>query len=197
VGARSMRHRWRLWVVMPVVLYSCMAPRSPVPGRADQASLPWDAQAKTTVNAPTAGSLAYLDFTNGFRDLTFGDAPTPDMQLAEQRGETTLYRRPGDDLTLGRAGLYDLAYVFYTGRLLAILLKAIGHQPTQTLLKELQDTYGKGDRADPSRERYVWQGTRVLVVYDHRPLTDEALVVWQSLPLQQERDADKRGTPNK
>jgi hypothetical protein len=115
------------------------------------------------------------------------------MQLTERKGDTTLYRRPRDKLTFGGAGLRDLAYVFYKGQLLAVLLKTAGLQQTQMLREQLQDTYGAGVRADPSRQRYIWHGMRVLVVYDQRPHTDEALVVWQSLPLQHERHADQQG----
>ena len=46
---------------------------------------------------------------------------------------------------------------------MAVLLKTAGLQQTQTLLEQLQDTYGAGARADPSRERYIWHGIRVVV----------------------------------
>ncbi len=72
--------------------------------------------------------------------------------------------------------------MFSKGQLLAVLLKTAGLQHTQRRREQLQDTYGAGARADPSRQRYIWPGMRVLVVDDQRPHTDEALVVWQSLP---------------
>ena len=65
---------------------------------------------------------------------------------------------------------------------MAVLLKTVGLQHTQRRREQLQDTDGAGARADPSRLRYIWPGMRVLVVDDQRPHTDEALVVWQSLP---------------
>ena len=74
------------------------------PPRAEP-SQTWDAPP----GAPRPGSLAYRDVTNGFRDLTFGDEPTPDMRRTERTGDTTLYRRPWDELTWGGAGLRDLA----------------------------------------------------------------------------------------
>jgi hypothetical protein len=83
--------------------------------------------------------------------------------------------------------------VFYTGQLLAVLLKTAGLQHTQRRREQRQDTYGAGARADPSRQRYIWHGMRVLVVDDQRPHTDAALVVWQRLPLQHERHADQQG----
>ena len=189
-----MRRRYLHWIVMAVLLGGCVAPRPP--GLSSTAQPPRAEPSQTRdapPGAPLPGLLAYLDFTNGFRDLTFGDEPTPDMQLTERKGDTTLYRRPRDELTFGGAGLRDLAYVFYKGQLLAVLLKTAGLQQTQMLREQLQDTYGAGVRADPSRQRYIWHGMRVLVVYDQRPHTDEALVVWQSLPLQHERHADQQG----
>jgi hypothetical protein len=103
-----MRRRYLRWIVMAVLLGGCVAPRPPglsstaQPPRAEP-SQTWDAPP----SAPLPGSLAYLDFTNGFRDLTFGDEPTPDMQLTERKGDTTLYpsQRPcarcGSHLPLG------------------------------------------------------------------------------------------------
>ena len=100
-----MRRRYRHWMVMAILLGGGVAPRPPglsstaQPPRAEP-SQPWDAPP----GAPCPGSLADLDVTNGFRDLTFGDEPTPDRQRTERTGDTTLYRRPRDELTWGGGG---------------------------------------------------------------------------------------------
>ena len=100
-----MRRRYRHWMVMAILLGGGVAPRPPglsspaQPPRAEP-SQPWDAPP----GAPCPGSLADRDVTNGFRDLTFGDEPTPDRQRTERTGDTTLYRRPRDELTWGGGG---------------------------------------------------------------------------------------------
>jgi hypothetical protein len=65
---------------------------------------------------PSPGSVAYLDFKNGFRDLKFGDPPTENMVIVEDAGESKYYRRTGDDLTIGGARLSSLDYGFYKNR---------------------------------------------------------------------------------
>jgi hypothetical protein len=103
-----MRRRYLHWIVMAVLLGGCVAPR---PLGLSSTAQPPRAEPSQTGDAPPGaplpGSLAYLDFTNGFRDLTFGDEPMPDMQLTERKGDTTLYRRPRDELTFGGASLRD------------------------------------------------------------------------------------------
>jgi hypothetical protein len=62
---------------------------------------------------PSPGSLAYLDFRNGFRDLKFGDPPTQDMRAFEESGDTKFYRRSSDDLIIGNAKIKEISYGFY------------------------------------------------------------------------------------
>ena len=80
-------------------------PANPAPGPASSVPQPRE---------PVPGTLSYLDFKNGFRDLKFGNPPTPDMHLVEDSGNLKFYRRTDDDLTIGGAQVHQINYGFYT-----------------------------------------------------------------------------------
>jgi hypothetical protein len=146
---------------------------------------------------PALGSLAYLDFKNGFRDLQFGDLPSPDMRLIEDHGDTTYYTRPRDDLMIGQSQLSWVAYGFYRGRLYTVLLSTVGLTNSRALLEVLRQAYGRGTRPNPFMERYYWNSTHVVLSYDENPLSHDATVVFSSVPLESQKAADEKAKARK
>jgi hypothetical protein len=138
------------------------------------------------------GSLAYLDAKNGFRDLTFGDPPTPDMQLTEESGDFRTYVRATDDLTIGEAHLQFIAYRFYKNRFGAAVVGTKGYANSVALLEVLRQAYGQGDQPNQFLHQYFWHGSRVWVSYDRKLIGDETIAVWRSLPLYRERQAEEK-----
>jgi hypothetical protein len=131
-----------------------------------------------------------VDIKNGFRDLTFGQAPTPDMVLKEE-GDLTFYVRPHDDLTMGNAHLDKLAYGFYHNRLDLVLLFTKGLSNSRALLDVLRQAYGSGRRPNQFMERYLWETSQVSIFYDENGLTHDAQVILESVPIAHERAADR------
>jgi hypothetical protein len=146
---------------------------------------------------PSPGSLAYLDFRNGFRDLKFGDPPAADMRLVEDHGETTYYTRPGDDLRIGNSQLNRIAYGFYRGRFYTALLSTEGLTNSRALLEVLRQAYGRGARPNRFMDRYYWEGSRVVLSYDENPLNHDATVVLSSVPLQSQKTAEDKAKARK
>jgi hypothetical protein len=137
------------------------------------------------------GSSVYLDFKNGFRDLKFGDPPPHEMQVVED-GVTTFYKRPADDLVIGNATLHGLTYGFYKGRLSSVLLETKGLVNSRALLEVLRQAYGSGHRSNQFMDRYSWHGRRVTLIYDEKPITNDADVLFESVTLKNEREADEK-----
>jgi hypothetical protein len=146
---------------------------------------------------PSPGSLSYLDFKNGFRDLKFGDPPTSGMRLAEEKGHTTVYQRPGDDHHIGNANVHEILYVFYKGRLSHVLLKTKGFSDSRALLDVLRQAYGSGHRPNRFLEEYYWFGSRVDLSYHENATTNDASVLFASIPLKQEQEADDKAKARK
>ena len=141
---------------------------------------------------PSPGSLAYLDFKNGFRDLTFGDPYPQTMRLIEDDGETKYYTRAGDDLTIGGSTVQRIVYGFYQGRFYAVLIETDGYANSRALLEVLREAYGPGTRPNRLMERYAWHGTRVWLTYEEHPRSHEATVIYTSIPLSDERQAAEK-----
>jgi hypothetical protein len=140
---------------------------------------------------PSPGSLAYLDFKNGFRDLKFGDSPTNDMVLKEDGGDSKYYFRPRDELTIGRAHMDRLVYGFYKNRLAAVLINTKGLWNSRALLDVLRQAYGYGSQPNEFMQRYTWRSARVIISYDGNSITRDASVWFFSIPLTDEEKADK------
>jgi hypothetical protein len=145
---------------------------------------------------PSPGSLAHLDFKNGFRDLTFGDPPTEEMQLVED-GTSKYYRRPGDDRMIGNAHLHEIAYAFYHDQFSSVILQTKGIVNSRALLSVLRQAYGPGMRPNEFMERYVWKGNRVLLYYDEQPITHDATIIMWSVPLKNAKEAEERAKARK
>jgi hypothetical protein len=141
---------------------------------------------------PSPGSLAYLDARNGFRDLTFGDPPQQGMRVVEDHGDTKYYTRPSDDLTIGGAKIKEISYGFYKGRLYSVLIETEGLLNSRALLEVLQQAYGTGSRPNRFMDEYMWDGSRVLLYYDQKPVTNEAITMFQSIPLKNEKTGDEK-----
>jgi hypothetical protein len=146
---------------------------------------------------PSLGSLAYLDFRNGFRDLKFGDLPTQDMRIFEDSVETRFYRRPSDDLTIGGAKVSEIVYGFYKGRFYAVLISTKGIVNSRAMLDVLQQAYGLGRRPNQFLDDYYWEGALVSSICNEKPVSHDATVLFQSLSLKKEKDTDEKAKARK
>jgi hypothetical protein len=141
---------------------------------------------------PSPGSLAYLDFKNGFRDLKFHDPPTPDMVLTEDTGDLKMYVRPNDELGIGEATAKRIDYFFYKGRLSTVHFATKGFTNSRNVLEVLRQAYGIGERPNRFMYRYLWSGSHVRVSYDQNSITDDADVWFYSIPLLNEERTDQK-----
>jgi hypothetical protein len=146
---------------------------------------------------PSPGSLAYLDFKNGFRDLKFGDPPAADMVLKEDSGDSKFYVRPQDELGIGGATVNRIAYGFYKERLSSILIETKGLTNSRGLLDVLRQAYGIGEQPNRFMNSYTWRGSRAIVSYDENSITHNATVWFFSAPLISEEQADKKAKARK
>jgi hypothetical protein len=156
----------------------------------------WDAT-RPAPTEPSPGSLAYLDARNGFRDLKFGDPPLQGMRLVEDHGDMKYYTQPSDDLTIGNAKIKEISYGFYKGRLSTVLLQTDGLINSRALLEVLRQAYGSGSRPNRFMDRYLWDGSRVLLYYDEKPISNDAIALFQSVPLRNEQTTDEKAKARK
>jgi hypothetical protein len=142
---------------------------------------------------PAPGSLTYLDFKNGFRDVTFGDPPTSDMVLKEDAGDAKYYTRARDDLSLGGAQLQSIAYGFYKGHCSWLVIETKGLINSRAILEVMRQTYGPGyqGQGTPYLQQVAWFGSRVSGTYSENSVTSDAYMVLASVPMTTEEKADE------
>jgi hypothetical protein len=152
---------------------------------------------RLTPTEPSPGSLAYLDFKNGFRDLTFGAPPTSDMVLKETDGDTKYYTRPQDDLILGGAQLQRIIYGFYKDRFDWLLLETKGLGNSRAMLDVVRQTYGPGYQGNRYIQKFAWFGSRVSGIYSENSATADAQMSLSSKSISAEKAADQKAKARK
>jgi hypothetical protein len=144
------------------------------------------------------GTLAYLDASNGFRDLSFGSAPLADMRLVEDDGDEKFYQRSTDDLSVGSGHLASITYDYYKYRLLGVELETRGLANSRALLDTLKAAYGVPYQPNGFLQRYMWPGAIVNVIYDESAIKGDStsLILNKALiAADQAANKDKAGGP--
>lgn len=124
---------------------------------------------------PDIGSAEYLDAKNGFRDVTFGQAPTADMVRRSRSKVTVLaldmYARPHERLAIGRVKLDYILYGFYKERLIEVDLK-VRPEDCQLLTRFLEAAYGgPSEKTNGSLVR-EWNGESVSLMWTDMSKSD-------------------------
>jgi hypothetical protein len=173
----------------PVVAQPSPSPLQPIPTPVKPVPAPTE---------PSLGSLAYLDFRNGFRDLKFGDPPTSDMVLKEEEsGDTKYYARPRDDLSLGGAQLQRIIYGFYKDRFFWLLLETQGLVHSRAMLDVMRQAYGPGYQGNRYLQEFAWLGSHVSGLYNQNLVTSNARMILQSKAITAERESDQKAKARK
>ena len=127
-------------------------------------------------SSPThAGTVADLDQQNGLPDAQIG-APVSafkGLQLIEDTGRWTSYKRSADRLTFNRFDLTTITYNFFKGKLYSVFLETEGKENVKGILRSLEALYGREHsyekRAVPptniSMETREWTGQKVYLLY--------------------------------
>jgi hypothetical protein len=144
-------------------------------------------------NQPPQGSLAYLDWHYGFRDLKFEQSISTckGMQLIEDDGEMKFYHRKSDRLELGGAKLKLIEYGFYKGKFATVVITAAGVPDATTMLKSLEMDFGPAQKSPRNSHKLYWFGKKVLVDYMTSPTGPPSVGMW-SRPLQARQLAEKQ-----
>ena len=122
-----------------------------------------------------AGSVADLDQQNGLPDAQIGTPVTAfkGLQLTEDTGRWTSYRRPADRMLFDRFELSSITYNFFKGKLYSIFLDVEGKQNVRGVLAALQNLYGRSQtyQKQPlaltrlSMETREWTGQKIYLLF--------------------------------
>tara|TARA_R100000008_G_scaffold33659_1_gene19041 strand:+ start:2905 stop:3402 length:498 start_codon:yes stop_codon:yes gene_type:complete len=107
-----------------------------------------------------------LDTMTGFRGVEFRSAPNlgPEFLLYEDNIDTTVYRRPGDDLQFSGVEMDDVYYVFWRGKFLGgVALCSIAVHCLEPLYLAIVPMLGEGI-FEEHEDRIVWPGEQAFLV---------------------------------
>jgi hypothetical protein len=124
-----------------------------------------------------AGTIAYLDARNGFRDATFGASSEsiPDLVLLNEDAARHMktFTRPSDDRSLGNVPLRKIEYTFFNDQLCEVTLRwriqypnnDFSVPPTTTLPAFCATLYGKPTKysVNKSGDFYAWHGKKASI----------------------------------
>jgi hypothetical protein len=144
-----------------------------------------------------AGSLKDLDKRNGFRSWTFEkecsaiDDLVGFKQAADPGTGTVTYIRRPDELEVGEARLLSISYTCYKGLLAGVELRTTGATNVNSLYATLVDAYGEPTNKAEDVTFFGWKGKSVYLSYIRPAATDEAVVLFTSLKVQDMRRKDE------
>lgn len=144
-------------------------------------------------NQPPLGSLGYLDWRNGFRDLMFGqtlETCTGMLVTPADGTDNLMLTRREDNLLLGEAKLKQVQYSFYKRKLVAVVVQIEGDENVTNALRVLKHAYGEGTTG--TNGAVQWLGERVQA--ELNPLKDKhgsAFLIGSRALSQEQRDGNK------
>jgi hypothetical protein len=142
---------------------------------------------------PPPGTLAYLDWRYGFRDLKF-EQPVETcngLVLVEDDGDLKFYHRKDERLELGDAKLKLIEYGFYKGKFATVVITAASETDAAGLLQALESDYGAPTKSPRNNHKLYWFGRKVLIDYMPSPTGPPSVGLW-SKPLQALQLSDKQ-----
>jgi hypothetical protein len=140
---------------------------------------------------PNPGTVTYLDWRYGFRDLKFEQPieTCKGMVLVEDDGHQKFYTRKDENLEFEGAKLKLVEYGFYKGKLANVTINAEGKTNSVALLKALEKDYGAGLPSPRTHDKLYWFGQRVLADYMASDGGEKCSCGMWSKPMQALRDA--------
>lgn len=136
----------------------------------------------------------------GFRGIKWGDslaAHAKDMRKTDGRNDTGFFARKNDKLTIGRAQLTDILYVFYKEKFMGVMLTTKGFINGDALLKAFTAQYGDPIQDNPYIKKYGWRWPDVNVSLDCNSVTDNCAGYMVSLPMVKQRESDEQEAAKK
>ena len=138
-------------------------------------------------------------FKPGFRDLRWGDPPAPGMALLKKDGDESVFMRSGDSLRLGEGRLAGINYQFWKGKLHGVILQ-IAAGSNVSVMKAVQQVYGKPTQPNPLKQRYYWMSLgagedATQAMFEVDPAKPAGTLIIFSKTLVDRRKAEEGGAP--
>ena len=137
----------------------------------------------------------------GWRDLRWGDPPTPAMSLVHEGGEDATYTADGEEMNLEGATLDRILYVFYQGRFSDLVVE-VPPASAERVFKALVGRWGKPTQPNAFIEDFHWENRShgveaTIATFSKNPNTKAATLAIQSKYIKAKRAIAHGKAPGK
>ncbi|MGB2997785.1 MAG: hypothetical protein WBC59_04015 [Phycisphaerae bacterium] len=142
---------------------------------------------------------------DGFRGIRWGTElkTLNGMTIVEEDGKLKYCTREGEKLSIGKAQLESIYYMFYTDlqnidRLIGVGVETVPNRSDSEALKRtVVERFGEGAQQNEFVEVWVWRGQttggdKVRMGLEQNPITDQGVWVLWYEPLERQREMDKK-----
>ena len=142
------------------------------------------------------GSLEAQAYTppSGFRGIAWGtelQAMTGAFYVLTTHGDTTVYARYGEPLSIGEANLQRINYICYKGRFYGVRVSFEGSSNWHPIKEALTQTHGPGIQPNRFMETYVWGLQAMVRIHlDYSRVSEKGTLTFIFGPIAQEQSRD-------
>ncbi len=117
-----------------------------------------------------------------------------DMVLDEDGGDSKLYRRQGDAVTIGTAVLESCSYIFYRDMFYGVFIEFSSSSNAHAIKENLLQAHGEGLPLRPGKsiETYQWSGSLVNILYEFSRASGKGTVTYFYKPIDQVKEENEK-----
>jgi len=139
---------------------------------------------------------AFHNEPDGFQGIKWGTniKELTDMVLDEDSGESKLYRKQGNAVTIGTAVLESCSYIFYRDMFYGVFIEFTSSSNAHAIKETLLKTHGEGFPLHPGKsiETYQWSGSLVNILYEFSRPSGKGTVTYFYKPIDQVKEENEK-----
>lgn len=139
---------------------------------------------------------AFHNEPDGFQGIKWGTniKELTDMVLDEDGGDSKLYRRQGDAVTIGTAVLESCSYIFYRDMFYGVFIEFSSSSNAHAIKENLLQAHGEGLPLRPGKsiETYQWSGSLVNILYEFSRASGKGTVTYFYKPIDQVKEENEK-----
>lgn len=139
---------------------------------------------------------AFHNEPDGFQGIKWGTniKELTDMVLDEDGGDSKLYRRQGDAVTIGTAVLKSCSYIFYRDMFYGVFIEFTSSSNAHAIKENLLQAHGEGLPLRPGKsiETYQWSGSLVNILYEFSRASGKGTVTYFYKPIDQVKEENEK-----
>jgi len=139
---------------------------------------------------------AFHNEPDGFQGIKWGTniKELTDMVLDEDGGDSKLYRRQGDAVTIGTAVLKSCSYIFYRDMFYGVFIEFSSSSNAHAIKENLLQAHGEGLPLRPGKsiETYQWSGSLVNILYEFSRASGKGTVTYFYKPIDQVKEENEK-----